>query len=228
MIFNKKLSIVTIGIDQKHLHCGLIKSTSTEYIVHAFEQIPLEPSTVLGITLFNMTHIVHHIRSFLNRFVGKKAAYAVIAIPEHYMQEKLIHIKSTDSLFQKNDNLVWRYQLLYTYPTTQELVYYACALSREHIFQYQLLAQQAHLSCLALTVQWWAQWYYVQSLPENDEINIGFDNKNIKTMKEKIKKMSLNTMYQKYILNTVHCNNEDEITTAIGMFLIGKYIYEHT
>lgn len=155
---------VTISFSPHHISCYWFQQDSKNAILKSYQTTALENLELERLIVFNPSHISQIIHSFLEKHQLANA-FALFCLSGPSVKEQFITLETATpdpeqfELPDKNkftwdklvwDNLVWDYT--YLYPTQDgKFTFYAAGITRELLFQYQLLALRTHLNLIAVT-----------------------------------------------------------------------------
>ena len=126
--------------------------------MEAFQKIQLELPIIKNLTIHNMSRISSIIQDFFNNHTTNKA-YTVLSLTQPGVIERVLNLSietPQEQFLQQSDRprpLVWDYVPLSHNRLTGKTNYYVCGMSRENLFQYQLLAIKAHINCIGIIPQ---------------------------------------------------------------------------
>lgn len=152
---SQKNEIVTFTFLPEYLICCLLQETNNiiPYTLKAYQRIRLKKSDFEKKTLFNLTHVSSHIKSFLDTHrlhhafalfsLGTSITEEIISLPESTPEPS--HFSNASS-----KKALWDY--IYLHPTDPaQHTFYVCSIQRELLFQYLLLATMTTLNPLIIT-----------------------------------------------------------------------------
>lgn len=153
--------IVGIAFDQNQITCSWIEHPSSHkdnFNLKAYNVYPLEHYEYKQAYINNITLLKKYIASFLKQH-NLQHSFIIISLKGPGLSEKIISIStetpnenhlygtSNDATQKK---LVWDYLLLSYNQSTRKYHYYLCGITREQLFQQQLLALMASYNCITI------------------------------------------------------------------------------
>jgi hypothetical protein len=154
-----KDEFVTISFSPNSIACSWIqktKSGTAPLILRAYKRYPLNNLELYNLIPFNPTVIKKHITSFLYEYDLHNAFIAFClqgpGITEHFFAMPTSTPHRTDFAITKASSVHWEYRYLYPNHDGQ-YVFYAYAIVRSLILQYQLLAMSMQCNLITITTQ---------------------------------------------------------------------------
>ncbi len=154
--FNKRCII--IHFSPHHITCSWFEHNN-KATLKAYKTVPLENLELERLIIFNPSRISNIIQSFLDEHHLKHAC-SLFCLNGPSLKQQIVTCKaatfspeklelSTDFI-QEWEGIIWDYS--YLYPSHDgKYVFYIAGISRELLFQYQLLAMQNHLNLTAIS-----------------------------------------------------------------------------
>lgn len=151
--------VMTITLDDTSLKCSWIEQrvNSATYVIRAHQHTPLDPIAVAS-RMYHPTLLQHQIQSFIAAHQLQNA-YVLMAVAGQGIIESLVTVPTAnpqpeDFAFAKLKKVLWH--RAYLYPHDDGLhTFYVGGISRQLLFQYQLLAINLRLNLIAIIPERW-------------------------------------------------------------------------
>jgi len=224
--FNKKY--VIIYFSPHHITCTWIESAGKKAKLKAIKTETIQNLELEHLIIYNPSHINSIIQSFIKSHKLQNA-YSLFCLSGPSLKEQFItsdtvklNQKSLDTHDQQAQiswkHLVWDYS--YLYPTQNgQFVFYVAGISRELIFQYQLLAMRNNLNLIALSPATTALLNLYQEYKGSDfrQGQLGID---LAYHNNDVTKIFNHKTLNNVIYNTKHINQTDTeaLLASIGLY----------
>lgn len=148
-----KNEYVSLILNADTISCCWIKKESSSCSVLAQQTFDADIPTR---SMINQKQIQRHLSGFLAHHALENAFISLgisgSAIVEAIVELPTLSPKTTDFKFPKLKKMIWDFR--YLYPKDNGMfVYYICGVSREALFQYQLLAINLSLNLITITTE---------------------------------------------------------------------------
>ena len=190
------------------------------------KEVVFDLPVIKNLTLYNLTILSRAIKEFLKSY-KKQTNYAVISLIPPGIHERIISLnietpQQHHLQQEQNKALIWDYLPIGYNRKTGKTQYYACGITREQLFQYQLLALKAQINCIGILPQRIAllkatTHFFPESL-ETAMIT------NHASLQNYIQYSCDNIAFDTIFENT-HLDKKT-LTEHVGLFLLGKEMYE--
>lgn len=153
-MFNKKKQYVGIAFDSTRITLSCITKPhpyKKNFHLMGYEKYPLYRSEYKEARLYNITLLKKQINAFFKKYALENS-FVSISLAGSGLTEKILSI-STELPQEDNKKLVWDYMLIQYNQATRKYHYYLCGVTREQLFQYQLLALLTPYNCIKIIPQ---------------------------------------------------------------------------
>ena len=156
--FNKRCII--IHFSPHHITCSWFEQDNNKATLKAYKSFPLEHLELERLVIFNPSHISTIIQSFLDEHRLQNTC-ALFCLSGPSLKEQVVTCETatfcpkkmantTDFKLPEWEGIIWDHS--YLYPSHDgKYVFYIAGITRELLFQYQLLAMQNHLNLTAIS-----------------------------------------------------------------------------
>lgn len=208
--------IVGISIDDKSLQLSSVITNNNLPEITAYQEYSLENYEILNLTIFNYLELNKKINFFLQENKLNKPIIIICLDGEHIAQNLCIEADE-NIINDKLGHYVWQVEKFLDHP---QKINYLAGIKQETILQYKLLAINSRFNIKGLTTQIIAWYYAYQSYFNNPMPNC----ESIAQIKEFLVN-EYSTLIGKFIRKP-NKSNDKNILTSIGLYQIGKNLYE--
>lgn len=224
--FGKETYLVTVSIGPKKIiFCSV--NIKTPFTIRALEEFEFSSPCISNLTIGNMTQIKKSLKSFFNT-QKLLNAYTIFSLTASGLYERVISLNTevpqVDHL-QNNSakKMIWDYLPLGFNQSNGKTNYYACGITREQLFQYQLLAITTNVNCISIVPQRIA--LITASKYVNPE-HIATSSITNHASLQNYLNYSLQQAHNQSMLQQYHDIEKKIIFETLGLVLIGKKLYE--
>ncbi len=229
-IFARPPTFVTVTIGSKKIIFTASKSTkSTFFDILAYKEYPFEQQTISNLTIFLLSYVKKTFETF---FTTHKLhhAYTLFSLVPPGIHERIIGLhseKPQDHHMQQHGEsrkkLILDYISLGYNQASEKTYYYVCGITREQLFQYQLLAMMLPLNCIAIIPQRFALLNAsTHFFPESTAIG---SITNHASLQNYLNYCLLSANFEKKI-SCAQSLEKKVLMEIFGLLLLGKKIYE--
>ncbi len=229
--------IVGIAFDQNQITCSWIEQTSShnnKFKLKAYNVYPLHHYEYKQAYINNITLLKKHICSFLKQH-NLQHSFITISLKGPGLSEKIISI-STETPHENHlydtskdadqKKLVWDYLLLSYNQNTRKYHYYLCGITREQLFQQQLLALMTSYNCITIIPHRASLLYACQHLYQSQWKTTTINNH---ASLQNFIHYCIDQCDVDALFTGAHATNQKEKTyllESLGLFLTGTKRYE--
>lgn len=227
--------IVSLSFTPSHVTCSWIKPTraaAAPYELIAHERIPLNNLELNQLIVFNPTSLQKKISAFVDKHNLHNAS-AAIALTGPQLVESIVQLHTTtptrsDFRAPKLKSMVWDFRYLHPHEDGTN-AFYVCGIPQRLLFQYKLFAMQLPLHVLQITTQQMALLRLYRHVHGSAFRPAQLARDMARTNNQLHDCITQEIMRRVVYARTPSLNTQEElpsVATTVGLFLLGKDMYE--